>query len=78
MAACCFAGSGGMPVYTRSHSAEDWKQVADGLTRVGVNGDAHFLTYDIAQDWVAANVMVKEAVADVRGLLDWTETILRR
>ena len=61
-------------VYTRSHSAEDWKQVADGLTRVGVNGDAHFLTYDIAQDWVAANVMVKEAVDMLRGLLDWTET----
>jgi thiol-disulfide isomerase/thioredoxin len=61
-------------VETRSHSAEDWKQVADGLTRTGFSGDPHSLTHLIAQDWVAADVMVKEAVDMLRGLLDWSET----
>ena len=61
-------------VFTRSHSAEDWKQVADGLIRTGFTGDPHSLTHLIAQDWVAADVMVKEAVNMLRGLLDWSET----
>ena len=61
---------------TRSHSPEDWKQVADGLTRTGYQGDPESRAYGIAQDWVAANVMVKEAVDMLRGLLDWSETIL--
>jgi peroxiredoxin len=60
-------------VFTRSHSAEDWKEVADGLTRTGF-GDQHSRTYLIGQDWVAANVMVKEAVDMLRELLDWSET----
>lgn len=61
-------------VETRSHSAEDWKQVADGLTRTGLTENQHSLTHLIAQDWVAADVMVKEAVDLLRGLLDWSET----
>jgi len=61
-------------VFTRSHSSEDWKQVADGLTRTGLTGDQHPLQHLIAQDWVAADVMVKEAVDMLRGLLDWSET----
>jgi thiol-disulfide isomerase/thioredoxin len=60
-------------VFTRSHSAEDWKQVADALTRTALTGDAHSLTHMIAQDWVAADVMIKEAVDMLRGLLDWSE-----
>jgi thiol-disulfide isomerase/thioredoxin len=59
---------------TRSHSADDWKQVADGLTRAGSNGDPHSLKYDIAQDWVGAGVMLKEAVDMLRELVDWSET----
>ena len=61
-------------VETRSHSPEDWKQVADGLTRTGYQGHPESRRYGIAQDWVAANVMVKEAVDMLRGLLDWSET----
>ena len=61
-------------VETRSHSAEDWKQVAEGLTRTGFIQDQHSLKHLIAQDWVAADVMVKEAVDMLRGLLDWSET----
>jgi peroxiredoxin len=61
-------------VSTRSRSADDWKQVADGLTRTGLTGDQHPLQRLIAQDWVAAEVMVKEAADMLRGLLDWSET----
>jgi thiol-disulfide isomerase/thioredoxin len=61
-------------VFTRSHSSEDWKQVADGLARTGFSRDQHLLTHLIAQDWVAADVMVKEAVDMLRELLDWSET----
>lgn len=61
-------------LYTRSHSAEDWKQVADGLTRAGLNGDPQSLKYGIAQDWVGAGVMVTEAVGMLRELVDWSET----
>ncbi|MGC9947085.1 MAG: redoxin domain-containing protein [Bryobacteraceae bacterium] len=61
-------------VETRSRSAEDWKQVGDGLTHTGFTGDPHSLKHLIAQDWVAADVMVPEAVGTLRGLLDWSET----
>ena len=61
-------------LYTRSHSAGDWKEVADGLTRAGFNGDPHSLKYDIAQDWVSAGVMLKEAVDMLRELVDSSET----
>jgi thiol-disulfide isomerase/thioredoxin len=60
-------------LYTRSHSTEDWKQVADGLTRTGFNDDPQSLKYRIAQDWVRAGVMVKEAVDMLRELVDWSE-----
>ena len=59
---------------THSHSAEDWKQVADGLTRTGYSTDPESRKYGIAQDWVGADVMVKEALDTLRGLLDWSET----
>src|SRR5579863_9365194 len=61
-------------LHTRSHSAEDWKQVADGLTRAGFTGDPRSLKLCIAQDWVGAGVMVKEAVDMLRELMDWSET----
>jgi thiol-disulfide isomerase/thioredoxin len=61
-------------VFTRSHSAEDWKQVADGLGRTGFSQDERSLKHSIAQDWVAANVMVKEALDMLRALLDFSET----
>ncbi|MGA2588402.1 MAG: redoxin domain-containing protein [Bryobacteraceae bacterium] len=61
-------------IETRSHSAEDWKQVADGLTHAGGNGDLRSLKYRIAMDWTAAGVMVKEAVDMLRELLDWSAT----
>ena len=61
-------------VQTRSHSTEDWKQVAEGLTRTDFTKDEYPLKHLIAQDWVAANVMVKEAVDMLRELLDFSET----
>src|ERR1035441_1478243 len=61
-------------IETRSHSAEDWKVVADGLTRTGFSGDPSSLKHLIAQDWVAAGVMVREAVDMLRELQDWSET----
>jgi peroxiredoxin len=61
-------------IETRSHSAEDWKQVSDGLARTGLYRDPESLKYGNAQDWVGARVMVKEAVDMLRGLLDWSET----
>lgn len=59
-------------VETRSHSAEDWKQVANGLMRTG-NGDER-LKSRIAYDWVAAGVLLPEAVSYLREVLDWSET----
>jgi len=61
-------------VETRSHSADDWKEVADALTRTSRLKDLHSLKHSIAQDWVAADVMVPEAAAMLRDLLDWSET----
>ena len=61
-------------IETRSHSAEDWKVVADGLTRTGFSGDPSSLKHLIAQDWVAAGVMVREAVDMLRELQDWSGT----
>lgn len=61
-------------VETQSHSAADWKQVADELTRTGGQRDPEDRNYGIAQDWVAARVMVPEAVDMLRKLLDWCET----
>ncbi len=61
-------------LHTRSHSAEDWKQVADGLTRAAFNGDPRSLKLSIAQDWVSARVMLKDAVDMLRELMDWSET----
>jgi thiol-disulfide isomerase/thioredoxin len=61
-------------LYTRSHSGEDWKQVAEGFTLASVNGDAHSLKLSIVQDWLGAGVMMKEAVDLLRELVDWSET----
>src|ERR1700682_3184628 len=58
----------------RSHSAEDWKQLADGLMRAPFNGDPHSLKNNIAMDWVASGVMLPEATAYLRELLGWSET----
>ena len=61
-------------LYTHSHSAQDWKEVADGLMGASFNGDLHSFKYRIAQDWVSAGVMLREAVDMLRDLVDWSET----
>jgi peroxiredoxin len=59
---------------TRSRSADEWKQVADGLTRAGPDGAPPHPTFGFAQDWVAAGVMLPEAVTYLRDLLADSET----
>jgi thiol-disulfide isomerase/thioredoxin len=61
-------------VELQSHSVEDWKEVGAGIARSDYNGDPHSRTSLIAQDWVAAGVMLDLAVVYLRGLLDWAET----
>lgn len=59
-------------VEMRSRSAEDWKQMADGLMRTDNGGEN--LKSMIAYDWVAAGVLLPEAVTYLREVLDWSET----
>jgi len=61
-------------IQTQNHSAGDWKQVAEGLMRTRSTGEPQSIRLQIAQDWVAARVMLREAVDTLRDLLDWTES----
>ncbi len=57
---------------TNSHSAEDWKAVADGLKP---SYDDHYsFRQNTDWDWMAADVMLMQVVADLQDLLAWTES----
>jgi thiol-disulfide isomerase/thioredoxin len=45
----------------RSRSANDWKEVADGLIRISPAEDREAMRRTLAQDWIAAGVWLREA-----------------
>lgn len=60
-------------VELHSRSAADWTEVGNGIARSDYNGDPHFRSSLIAQDWVAAGVKLSLAVIYMKGLLYWCE-----